>query len=638
MPSPFTISRFPGYRLDQDPTELGFDGALDILNVDYTNPGMPELRPGTYRFLHTPGNTDLYGRIVVPPELGNGAELVFAARGSSTGCVWDALEVSTGEIIDTSTPSGTLATVAVAAALDIAAYGTPDESTFFATTSTLAHSVMEQFDTDTLQWSTPVYTGTQPEGSCVGVTPWDNRLVNGGGANDDFQSTLYFSDEGDPLTFPADNFLQLTPGDGENIRRIVVWSNRMFVFKQSKFFVFWGTTVGSSGTPEFQYDTIYGEGVHLGNCVATLRDGVYFANRNGIFRTTGGAPQRVSDPVQPLWDYNGSSVAVPPWNPYVDMDDMSYGESNTKVVSLTASGDGDKLMLGGNGARALIYHPHEDWWSIWELPEMSGASQFYGAAGFGSNFIYSCTFSLRELMVIQGHAEDNVWTGNGTTYLDDQCNEVQSVIATGGTAGNFTLQFDNGTSTQTTGNINYNATAANVQTALEALSTVDSGDVNCSGGPLPNTAVNIEFTGQYLRTALAQMTIGTENVTNGNAAVSTLRNGSSGDVVSAYWTSGASYLGDDSEKVIRDALVTSTGGTVGLALSTDLAAFPTAVECTFTGTETLRFRGPGTNVSGHTVAMKVTNDTASETASRFNINRVTLLARGARPSGLDSGR
>lgn len=73
-------------------------------------------------------------------------------------------------------------------------------------------------------------------------------------------------------------------------------------------------------------------------------------------------------------------------------------------------------------------------------------------------------------------------------------NEVQSVALTGGpTGGTFTLTFDG----QTTGAIAYNADAAAVDTALEALSNIDAGDVACTGGPLPgvNEVQTLTITG-----------------------------------------------------------------------------------------------------------------------------------------------
>ena len=81
--------------------------------------------------------------------------------------------------------------------------------------------------------------------------------------------------------------------------------------------------------------------------------------------------------------------------------------------------------------------------------------------------------------------------------------EVQTVTITGGpTGGTYTLTF----SGQTTAAIPYNATAAQVKTALEALSNIDPGDVAVSGGPHPGTPIVVTFGGQYMGDDEPQMT------------------------------------------------------------------------------------------------------------------------------------
>ncbi|MBA2696853.1 MAG: hypothetical protein H0U62_13680 [Actinobacteria bacterium] len=71
---------------------------------------------------------------------------------------------------------------------------------------------------------------------------------------------------------------------------------------------------------------------------------------------------------------------------------------------------------------------------------------------------------------------------------------VQTITVTGTpTGGTFTLTFLG----QTTAAIVFNATATVVQDALVALSNVNPGDVVCTGGPLPTTAVVATFGGQY---------------------------------------------------------------------------------------------------------------------------------------------
>ena len=81
-----------------------------------------------------------------------------------------------------------------------------------------------------------------------------------------------------------------------------------------------------------------------------------------------------------------------------------------------------------------------------------------------------------------------------TTLTTGGIRAVQTIAITGTpTSGTFTLTF----SGQTTLPIAFNATATVVQDALVALSNIEPGDVACTGGPLPGTAVVVTFGGQF---------------------------------------------------------------------------------------------------------------------------------------------
>lgn len=79
----------------------------------------------------------------------------------------------------------------------------------------------------------------------------------------------------------------------------------------------------------------------------------------------------------------------------------------------------------------------------------------------------------------------------------------------------------------TTAAIPFNATAAQVQAALEGLSySIIPGDVSVSGGPLPGTAISVTFTGQYAAHDIAQMTTASSlSGTSPTVTVTTTTNG-----------------------------------------------------------------------------------------------------------------
>ena len=109
---------------------------------------------------------------------------------------------------------------------------------------------------------------------------------------------------------------------------------------------------------------------------------------------------------------------------------------------------------------------------------------------------------------------------NTTTYTVTSrvpTNEQQTIsINDSCSGGNFTLTYE----AQETGNIAYDAAFGDVQSALELLSTIGSGNVSVTGGPGPTTDWVAEFTGSALTgTDLNPMTGDGTNLTGGNTVV-----------------------------------------------------------------------------------------------------------------------
>lgn len=127
------------------------------------------------------------------------------------------------------------------------------------------------------------------------------------------------------------------------------------------------------------------------------------------------------------------------------------------------------------------------------------------------NAVQVAAFAVANLKLIELVSDQNMTLStNGT-------NEVQTLSTTGTvTAGTFTITW----SGQTTAAIAWNATAAAVQAALEALSNIAVGDVAVTGGPLPATPVVVTFTGNLGNSNVAAMTT-TDTLTGGSTAVAT---------------------------------------------------------------------------------------------------------------------
>lgn len=108
---------------------------------------------------------------------------------------------------------------------------------------------------------------------------------------------------------------------------------------------------------------------------------------------------------------------------------------------------------------------------------------------------------------VPGATGYNLYSGS-TRAAAVGTNEKQTVTIDA-TAGDYTLTY----SGQETAAIAFDATAAEVQAALEALSNIAPGDVvvtGADGGPY-----TVEFTGSLARTNVAQMTSDATNLTGG---------------------------------------------------------------------------------------------------------------------------
>ena len=100
--------------------------------------------------------------------------------------------------------------------------------------------------------------------------------------------------------------------------------------------------------------------------------------------------------------------------------------------------------------------------------------------------------------------------------------EQQTVALGAATAGTIAITFDGAT----TAAIAFNATAAQVQAALEGLPNVNPGDVAVSGGPLPGT-ITLAFGGRYLGQNVPEVAVAPTGLTGGTVTVATTVQGGS---------------------------------------------------------------------------------------------------------------
>ena len=218
-------------------------------------------------------------------------------------------------------------------------------------------------------WSSIANT---PQGGALCVTPSSNRLVATrfkgttggptGGAGTSNPSRVYFSDPGAPETWTSTNYVDLDPGDGEVIQAAITWREYIFVFKESKFYVFTGESTDADGNPVFNYRKIdTGAGLVAPRAVVAGDQGVYFANQDGIYITTGEAPTKISEKLDPV--FYGGEDQFAYWNASnaVDWDHPDYMTMGLWRGLLIVG------YLGISPYNYMVYHTEDGWWSIWNL-------------------------------------------------------------------------------------------------------------------------------------------------------------------------------------------------------------------------------------------------------------------------------
>lgn len=329
-----------GLNLRDSYEQMEPNQAYDLLNVTFDNRGGVKSRPGYAAF--TAAGTNRYDSMAAFYTTGGTKHLVAGAG--------NRLEVfdSTGAAVTSST-----STAPTANPHYFTRFGGPTKTVMYAANGT---DKLRTWDGTT--WATPTFTGltNSPKGKYLAVTPWDNRLVNArltgstGGSN---PSTVFFSDPSVPDTWQTYNWVDLTPGDGEQIMGVCTFSNYLFVFKESRFFVFYGTTVSpEDGTPEFNYRAVEaGVGLASPNALCVAPDGVYFLADNGIYKTDGGLPVLVSGLIDPL--FTGSLPAL-------------YGGS--QITATGARMAYHNLQVFVAAGPLLMFDLRNQSWTVWDIP------------------------------------------------------------------------------------------------------------------------------------------------------------------------------------------------------------------------------------------------------------------------------
>jgi hypothetical protein len=303
--APAAIEKFGGLRLSTDPGDVSLEQSLAGVNCTLgPDRSFLRSRDGTARLGADGAMTgDVCQRLIATQGTFGGDVLLAVSRTGSTS------------YLDSYDVLGTLTALANWSSSqpfnDAVSIGTPAAQVAYIASSGA-----------TLRKHTLGVVATAPgKPKYLSVTPTSNRLVQAhylaaadspSGANGT-RSTVFFSDAGAPDTYQPNNYVMLQPGDGSDIRGVTSWGRQIFVFKQGDMFVFSGESIDATGQPIFDYRAVSLPSLvapevssAYGQVVASGALGVYYVGVDGIYRTTGGPPVRVSGALSEGFRVNGA--------------------------------------------------------------------------------------------------------------------------------------------------------------------------------------------------------------------------------------------------------------------------------------------------------------------------------------------
>lgn len=373
--TPVTFQRFGGLNLAVDAFKVAATGAVEVYNIDVDRGGQIKTRPGMSTNFASETATAFGGLVAFENASGSLRQFVVAYANGAT-LTYAAYASTGGAAVTTAAPAAAVITGS-------ARYGDTSNEYLF-----IANGV------DTV-WLYDGATFGQPAGIPIGkhlaVTLTSNRLVV---AEPGIASKVSFSDPGAPGTFGANNFVNLTPGDGSEITGLASFQNDIYAFKGDRFFVFYGESTDADGEPVFNYRSMDGYGSLIPPVAGD--EGVYFFDGRAVWLTSGGVPRRISEPVEAFIN-NTAAVA----GATVD---------RTNLVACRLFYAGGRLYFAfptgpvSGVTEMLVFDPKLDAWTLYTLAGYGGYVQWVAqlkAASTDAEYAYTAFMPSSSLMVVR---------------------------------------------------------------------------------------------------------------------------------------------------------------------------------------------------------------------------------------------
>jgi hypothetical protein len=359
MLTPYPQTEFGGLDLR---AAADSSACIDMLNVDLDRPGAIRVRDGYDNF--TSGAGSARYRDLVGFTTSGGAQQIVAARWADAGTTitLEAFD-NAGASITTQAGAAT-GTAPDFAVMSFANFAAPGSTLLYMAGMTIEPD-RTRGATGAFKWSGTAFTSvalSTEADTLVGVQPTENRLVTAAAST--HPARVRFSDAGVPETFSANNYVDLAPGDGGEIRALATWRDKLIVFKSSpRYFVFYGNAVAASGDPIFQYEQIDAPAAMVNWGAAVARDGVYFVTRRGVYRTTGGPPELVSSALDPLFRGVGlSSFSQTSAVNQTELEQARIAFHDERIYVAVPTG------TSAYNDTLLVFDPRTDEWLVWNIP------------------------------------------------------------------------------------------------------------------------------------------------------------------------------------------------------------------------------------------------------------------------------
>lgn len=336
-----TVPQFKGLRLDADPGDLGPDAAVNCRNVVIGPDGTIRTRPGVAlrsnttlpsfpKFLIT---YDVNGSVAqASGQAGAGVTSIRTYNGVSlaANAVWSFPTVvgASGAVLNNASGLSKL---------------------YVAGSEGLVR----------LENAGPVEITTQARGYYLAQQAADGRgvLAYANHNGTPIQDRVHFSNPSNADVWGPTDYVDVSPGDFEPIRGAASWRDLVFVFKGSKFFVFYGNSKDATGGAVFNYRSVtVGIGLLEQHALCSAQDGLYFVSRSGIYRTTGDVPVKVSAALDPYFRGEGNGFFSP------RISDTSYGfrlqvdEDNLYFLAKHSLPDSTDLFILNFATNEWTYH------------------------------------------------------------------------------------------------------------------------------------------------------------------------------------------------------------------------------------------------------------------------------------------